>query len=231
MISPKIQEQIDQKVDMCYATVEKKFGCSFVRPTIKLDLNSTQFIGQAWYRKNLIRLNPAGFDYNTDDMIHDTLPHEIAHLVTDHVYGLDVPDHGREWKGVASMLGAIPRASSRDARMAPDYNKTPHIYQCVGCSAEFALSTRRHITASKGRYYCNACKGQIRYVRTVELESVSESLNMSVQSGSKIDMCEQVFKAKPGMSRSQYIDAFVSIAKCTPAGAATYYATLKKRYG
>lgn len=50
------------------------------------------------------------------------------------------------------------------------------------------------------------------------------------QVGSKLDQCWAIYKRNVGSSRGAIIQTMVSMANCTPAGAATYYATCKKRY-
>lgn len=47
---------------------------------------------------------------------------------------------------------------------------------------------------------------------------------------SKLDVCRTLFAQNRMASRSALIAMFVSAAQCTPAGAATYYATLKKQF-
>lgn len=50
------------------------------------------------------------------------------------------------------------------------------------------------------------------------------------QQGSKLDQCWAIYKRNVGSSRGAIIQTMVTVANCTPAGAATYYATCKKRY-
>jgi len=45
---------------------------------------------------------------------------------------------------------------------------------------------------------------------------------------SKMDMCKTIFKNKPDLQRKEYLELFMTEAGCTKAGAATYYATIKK---
>lgn len=47
----------------------------------------------------------------------------------------------------------------------------------------------------------------------------------------KLAKCYKLFENYPGYTRAEMINVFVQEAGCTPAGAATYYATCKKIYG
>lgn len=49
--------------------------------------------------------------------------------------------------------------------------------------------------------------------------------------GSKIDICKRLYTANRSLSRALMLKKFIDVAKCTPAGAGTYYATCKKLYG
>ena len=54
-----------------------------------------------------IRYNPYIFSKYFDDNFATTIPHEVAHYVTDIIYGLkNIKPHGREWKEVMDAFGA-----------------------------------------------------------------------------------------------------------------------------
>ncbi len=107
-----------------------------------------------------IRYNPYIFSKYFDDNFATTIPHEVAHYVTDVLYGLkNIKPHGKEWKTVMLAFGA-------DASVTADYNlsgiplkkQAVFIYQC-DCR-EHQLSTTRHNKIQKQRYqysckYCN----------------------------------------------------------------------------
>lgn len=64
--------------------------------------------GVAIYSENEIRLNPVYLETYTYDMLTNTIPHEIAHLVTRKLYGFKVATHGKEWQNVCLDLGHVP---------------------------------------------------------------------------------------------------------------------------
>lgn len=63
--------------------------------------------GQAWYAEHKIKINPVYLEFNPHHILHDTIPHEIAHLVTRLIHGFGVAPHGREWENVSSKLGHV----------------------------------------------------------------------------------------------------------------------------
>ncbi len=110
-----------------------------------------------------IRFNPYLFSKYFDDNLRNTVPHEIAHYVTDVIYGLgNIRPHGKEWRYVMDKLGTEPRVTA-------DYNLTgipqrqsrTFRYHCA-CT-EHSLGIRRHkkIVTGRARYYCKTCKNQL----------------------------------------------------------------------
>ena len=79
---------------------------------IKFDIRSYNFVGQARVRTNkysgqreyTLRLNPKAVEENYDDMLNDTIPHEIAHLVN-YAKPSTGRRHNRGWKRVCLALG------------------------------------------------------------------------------------------------------------------------------
>ena len=64
---------------------------------------------------NTMSLNPAYFERNFEDMLNQTLPHELAHAFTHYHFRekmqqRNVAAHGTEWKSVMNVLG-VPAIS------------------------------------------------------------------------------------------------------------------------
>lgn len=71
-----------------------------------------------------LEFNVAAIDLHWEDTYLDTIPHEVAHIVTRFIHGRDVSSHGPEWKRIARRLGCngerchslnLPRAKKRSA--------------------------------------------------------------------------------------------------------------------
>ncbi len=113
----------------------------------------------------LIRYNPYIFAKYFDDGLEQTVPHEVAHYVTDQLHGLRrVRPHGPEWRAVAHALGASPRATfNYDLSGIPQRQQRLFSYHC-GCT-EHQLTTRRHnrVHAGERVYLCRRCRSPLVY--------------------------------------------------------------------
>ena len=118
----------------------------------------------------LIRYNPYIFAKYFDDSLAQTVPHEVAHYVTDLLHGLrNVRPHGPEWRGVAEALGAVPRATSRyDLTGIPQRRQCSFHYRCA-CTRH-QLSARRHnkVRRGQGTYACRRCQAPLVYCGSEE---------------------------------------------------------------
>jgi len=112
-----------------------------------------------------IRYNPFIFAKYFTDNYETTIPHEVAHYVTDMLYGLkNIKPHGSEWQAVMAAFDA-------DASVTADYDlagiplkkQALFTYQC-DCR-EHQLTSIRHNKIKKRRfqYYCNHCKQTLHY--------------------------------------------------------------------
>jgi SprT protein len=114
-------------------------------------------------REAVIRYNPYIFARYFEHGLQTTVPHEVAHYITDRLYGLaHVRPHGNEWRSVMLALGVEPRATTRfDLSGLPLRRQQRFAYRC-DCSAH-QLSSCRHnrIAAGRARYHCRSCGGEL----------------------------------------------------------------------
>jgi len=117
-----------------------------------------------------IRYNRFIFAKYFEDNYETTIPHEVAHYVTDIIYGLkNIKPHGKEWK-------AVMQAFDADASVTADYDlsgiplkkQSLFTYRC-DCR-EHQLSSIRHnkIKKRRFRYYCTHCKQVLHFARPSE---------------------------------------------------------------
>jgi len=110
-----------------------------------------------------IRYNPYLFAKYFEENVAVTVPHEVAHYVTDVLYGLHrVRPHGLEWQSVMRYLGVEPRATGDyDLSGIPVRRQRRFDYAC-GC-ATHRLSARRHNKVHRGEalYRCRRCGGPL----------------------------------------------------------------------
>jgi SprT protein len=112
-----------------------------------------------------IRYNPYLFAKFFDDSLATTVPHEVAHYVTDLLYDLRrVRPHGAEWQAVMRSLGAEPRATGDyDLTGVPVRRQRRYTYGC-GCTTH-RLSARRHNKVHRGEalYRCRRCGVELAF--------------------------------------------------------------------
>lgn len=113
-LPPFIVEEVHKKVAWCYEKADAFFKREFPRCKVQFGVTGT-YGGWASYGKNLIKLNSEFLLRQFRDMIDDTIPHEVAHLITYQVFKKGKPweaskkvkPHGAEWKTVMMAVFGI----------------------------------------------------------------------------------------------------------------------------
>lgn len=144
----------------CLARAEAVFQRAFPAVPVRFDLRGR---AAGMYRvqrgARQIRYNPHIFAKYFTDSLAETVPHEVAHYVTDVLHGLrNVRPHGPEWRAVAQALGATPRATGHyDLSGIPLRRQTVFDYRCA--CARHRLGARRHGRVQRGEagYVCRRC--------------------------------------------------------------------------
>lgn len=110
--------------------------------------------------KREIRYNSHIFSKYYEDNFNITIPHEVAHYITDIIYGLrNIKPHGKEWKAVMHEFGANATVTANyDLSGIPLKKQKLFTYEC-DCQ-EHQLGSIRHnrIKRNRGQYYCTHCK-------------------------------------------------------------------------
>ena len=95
-----------------------------------------------------LEFNVDAISKDWDDMVNDTIPHEVAHIV-DHVINGSMSGHGPRWKAIAQKLGCtgkrthnVPVARAR---------RTKRWCYVARCGTELWLSTQKHNKIQDGR--------------------------------------------------------------------------------
>lgn len=148
----------------CLARAGTIFQRAFPQIPVRFDLRGR---AAGMYRVQrgvrLIRYNPHIFAKYFDDGLAQTVPHEVAHYVTDLLYGLRrVRPHGPEWRAIAQALGASPRATSTyDLTGIPVRRQSTYAYRCA--CMQHRLSAQRHnrVRRGQGQYLCRRCEAPL----------------------------------------------------------------------
>ena len=111
------------------------------------------------HKQRYIRYNPYIFAKYFEDNLQSTVPHEVAHYVSDVLFGLHkIRPHGAEWKGIMQSLGAKPEITSDyDLTGIPVRKLQRFEYKC-GCMTH-QLTAIRHNKVLRGKlsYRCKYC--------------------------------------------------------------------------
>lgn len=173
------KNQVETAVLDALMMLEKAYNRVFVVPEIRYDLVGRS-AGQAVWDpygkvKHFIRINPVLLNENGEDMVNQTVPHEVAHVVVTQLYeekGHRVQGHGYEWQSVMRQLGLKPDrchsydvTSIRAIRGGKEYHFT---CMCVGFVHKFSKSKyTRYINGN--RYVCRRCRGSLKFDKAVDL--------------------------------------------------------------
>jgi SprT protein len=161
-LTAELKARVTAKIKDGIARAEKRYGRTFPMPTIGYDLTG-RVAGYANYIKWHIQLNADLLVRNVDDFIARTVPHELAHLITDRVYpenhrnkGITITRtgrvkrekrdiHGTDWQSVCLVLGMtdVTRCHSYDTtetKRVTSRSRTVE-WQCP-CGAKLMLSPK-----------------------------------------------------------------------------------------
>lgn len=164
-------QQVQDKIDYCVALANERFNLSFPAPIATFNLHGL-VAGQARYysthSKCEIRINPDYLRAHTPDMIEDTVPHEVAHLIAFAVHGKNIKSHGYEWQDIAIFLGCTGnRCHSYDAIPAKKTRKFLYLCPC-GDHHYLGLNLHRKVQTGDVRV-CMTCNRSIEFKKEVLL--------------------------------------------------------------
>ena len=141
--------------------------------------------GKASFTGWEVKFNATLLEENAEEMVKDTVVHEVAHLVTRAMHGSEVSSHGEEWKSVMRSLGAAPtRTHSFDMTNAA-VGRLVFKWGC-GCR-EAVFSERKHNKLTGGRAFviCRQCKHRLHYTGERRVDGVWEQVGGSQPSSER----------------------------------------------
>jgi SprT protein len=142
-------------------------GIEVPDPELRFDLRGTAAGQCRWIpgRRPELRFNLALARLNRVPFVAQTVPHEVAHLVTTACHGRTRP-HGPEWRSVMAHFG-LPDAPTRHAFEIPAGSARRQQRWTYRCDCRrHELSTTRHKRVESGRssYQCRHCGEPLRRV-------------------------------------------------------------------
>ena len=129
-----IQARFRREVHTCLKTAEQIYSVDFGRVTVGFDIRSSD-AGQAYCSPHPrlgriygLRFNKRALVCDWEDMVHSTIPHEVAHLVAFARPDLKIVGHDYKWRSIAINLGDTSRgARYHELDVSPVRYKTMHI--------------------------------------------------------------------------------------------------------
>lgn len=158
------QAIVRQATEHCLRRAGDLWRCGVAPVPVTFDLaGRSAGMYRVRHGRRSIRYNPWLFAKYFEENVAVTIPHEVAHYVTDVLYGLHrVRPHGVEWQAVMRSLGVEPRTTGDyDLTGVPVRRQRRFDYAC-GCAIH-RLTTQRHNKAQRGDafYRCRHCGGML----------------------------------------------------------------------
>ena len=154
-------DQILHRLEQCYQLAEQHFDRPFDRPHVSLALRG-QKAGVAYLQRNELRFNAQLYQENQVHFLKQTVPHEVAHLLAQALYGDRIRPHGREWQGLMTGLFGLP-AERCHTYAVRRRRSTHYLYRC-GCPEGIPFTPQRHALVRRGRRYsCRRCGDMLHF--------------------------------------------------------------------
>lgn len=168
-VSLELQQRVNNKIAACLQVANQKFNRNFPMPKVAYDCRGLK-AGVAKLQRYSVHFNPVFLKENVEDMIENTVPHELAHLIDWEVYQKQnhygfgfgrrrrMSAHGHTWKSIMHLFGANPeRCHSYDAANAQERVKNKFHYKCEGCGKDCFVGPVVHRKMANGVVYRTKC--------------------------------------------------------------------------
>lgn len=111
IVPPAIDKQVQANVKAYWDVATAKFGPEIGEcPTVSYRLNSRRIVGQIWYHKNVLKLNPVWLAVPdtavVDSILADTIIHELCHMIDWKKF--KNKGHGGTWRLCMTRMGIPP---------------------------------------------------------------------------------------------------------------------------
>ena len=174
MDQAKILPYLTKETEKWVKIAEEKYGRKFPMPSVSLKLKGGT-AGIANSSKCEIRYNAALFLRHQKDFAERTVPHEVAHILTDAIFNQveatstirfrsgRVKPHGREWRSVMHTLGIknVTRCHSYDTTGIRKKRSKPYKAIC-GCDEKSITKTIYTRMKSGAGYTCRQCNQRMK---------------------------------------------------------------------
>jgi SprT protein len=166
-VSNELREACEKKMAETIAKVQTRFPNKTI-PTPQLKFRQMGHrAGVCSPRQSLVVINPDYFKNHYDDMLNDTVPHEVCHFISVFLYDTLGSGHGHYWKKVMEWAG-IPYAErchsySTEGVKVRNSHKD-YKYSCRCSNLDHWMTPRAHDNICHGgKYRCKQCRGYLVY--------------------------------------------------------------------
>lgn len=251
-VSLAIQKRVNAKLAKGIKLAEASYKTKFNMPTVRYDVRGTT-AGLAFPGRWLVRFNAVLLTENVEDFLGRTVPHELAHLLTDRLYpramntGVTYSGgrfrrrkrsvHGWEWQSVMRTLGISDptRCHNYDVTNARVKKQRFQVmYRCTRCETVFPVGPKSHrrLQINPKSLWHRSCKGALLVLATTTpvatMTAPKPQQSKVPATGTKMERALALFRANPTEARLNMIEMFVRELGMTNAGASTYYYNCKK---
>lgn len=159
------QNEIEKIVEGFIKMFNERFDHELKVPPVEISTRKSRNAGECrWDNKiggwKLVFIK-FYLDENTEYMLTQTVPHEVAHYIAETVSHAQV-GHGKMWKQLMLFFGREPK---RCHNMALPQEIKVNTYTYICNCGEHQLSKNRHTRSQKGtsKYSCTKCNGTLKF--------------------------------------------------------------------
>ncbi len=159
--TPELQERVETTITEVIFNLQDKLGKSITPPAIEYDLKG-RTAGWA-IGGHTIRLNIDLLYTNTEQMLNQTVPHEVCHIAQHQLYPHS-KSHGREWQHLMRLLGLTPNRCHQYEVQTQRKHDRPHTYKCTNphCGYSYKITRGMHAKIKMGsKRVCGKCRGPL----------------------------------------------------------------------
>jgi len=183
MCTDPLQRQVIEATRRFISLARTRYRIDIAPPQLRFDLRGRAAGMVVFYRGDpptaAIRYNDRLLQENKQTFIQQTVPHEVAHLISRSLFGTSIKPHGPEWRTVMTLFEADP---SRCHNFSTEHIRTRRmkrfLYRC-DCREHWLSTIRHHRNLRGTTYLCRACGLQLVPINTNPIASAGTVFSSS----------------------------------------------------
>lgn len=149
----QLKQQVTQRITYLSDLIEQSLGHIIALPRIKYIGRGTN-AGMANSLSWTLTFNSVLLADNQNDFIEHTVAHEYAHLITDHLHGIQQFPHGNKWQKIMKVFN-VPATVTHQYDISKLIDQT-RVWLCACQSHYVSLHVAKQLQ-SGNRYACPHC--------------------------------------------------------------------------